>query len=105
MRCLEPKTTSQNKTYELHNFEDQQKARRWKIYTKIEWNLPDLLHTVEWTALSLSPSGKKKGTEEIRSDIYFHEFSSNAEQLEEMTSNAFINALRCFTVTSQTNNS
>ena len=32
--------------YNADNKEDQQKARRWQISTKIEWHLPHTLHTV-----------------------------------------------------------
>ena len=64
--------------YNADNREDQQKARRWQISLKIEWNLPHPLHTVLLWAIH--SYGKKKGTEQIHSDIHLHQFWSSAHR-------------------------
>ena len=64
--------------YDADNREDQQKARRWQISMKIEWHLPHTLHTV--LVWAIHSEGKKKGTEQIHSDIHLHEFLSSAHR-------------------------
>ena len=46
--------------YNADDSEDQQKARRWQISLKIEWNLLHPLHTVEWIALGRSQLRKEE---------------------------------------------
>ena len=46
--------------YNADDSKDQQKARRWQISLKIEWNLLRSLHTVEWIALGRSQLRKEE---------------------------------------------
>ena len=82
--------------YNADNREDQQKARRWQISTKIEWNLRK-----HYILCCFGPFTVEERRKELnRYTVIFTCMSSWAvhiEQLDDMTTHAFMNALRCFT--------